>query len=200
MKDPRSPPRRGRPTTFNKVDVTQIAMRAYWEIGPTDVSLNAICKKAGVSKPSVYREFGNEDGLSCAALENYAQHVLGKVLAILVGKDSFAHKIRQVAFMAAQDATHDHGCLFVKMRAAKAQMGKNTQALIVAMDGMAIDAYAKLMKEAQDTGEWTSDIPIHTAAEFLHAQIGLALDRRARGEDPGAVLSLALSVLGRDLE
>ncbi len=151
MSDPRPKARRGRPMTFNKADVTKTAMQAYWEHGPTDVSLNAICKAAGVSKPSVYREFGNEDGLTYAALENYAQTVLGELLGILEGEGRFEDKVRRVAFMAAQDATHDHGCLFVKMRAAKPRLGENTQALVTAMEGMAIAAYIKLFTEARES-------------------------------------------------
>lgn len=171
-------------------------MRAYWEDGPTEVSLNAICKRAGVSKPSVYREFGNEDGLTHAALENYARCVLGQVLEILAGDGSFADKISKVAYLAAEDAAHANGCLFVKMRAAKASMGENTQSLITAMESMAIDAYAKLLTEAMEAGEWSGRISVQLGARYLHAQIGLALDQRARGEDPAAVLALALSVLG----
>lgn len=173
-------------------------MRTYWERGPTEVSLNSICKAAGVSKPSVYREFGSEDGLTCAVFEAYAEQVLGKVLEVIAGSDSFSEKLKQVAFMAAQDPTHEHGCLFVKMRAAKAQLGTNTQDLVSATERMALDGYVRLLTEAKEAGEWSSDIPTEVAAEFLHAQIGLALERRARGEDPRAVLSLALSVLAPD--
>ena len=170
-------------------------MHAYWDEGPTNVSLNAICQRAGVSKPSVYREFGNDDGLTCAALENYAQCVLAQVLGIIGGAGSFTNKVTEIARLAAEDVAHERGCLFVKMRAVKPQLGDQTQALIAEMESMAINAYTDLLAQGHASGEWTGTTPIALGAQYLHAQIGLALDHRARGEDPKAVLALALSVL-----
>jgi AcrR family transcriptional regulator len=50
---------------------------------PADVSVNAICQMAGISKPSLYREFGSEDGLTRAVLDRYAEQVLSEMFAIL---------------------------------------------------------------------------------------------------------------------
>ena len=61
-------------------DLLQVAVAAYWHEGP-EVSVNAICQRAGVSKPSLYREFGGEDGLTLAALESYASMVQSQLLA-----------------------------------------------------------------------------------------------------------------------
>ena len=195
MSEDPSKPVRGRPKTLKKANVTDVAMRAYWENGPAEVSLNAICQQAGVSKPSVYREFGNDDGLAHAALSNYAEIVLGKVVAITQSGDDLATKINQIAHLSAQDELHASGCLFVKMRAVKAQMGPKTQALITQIDRMALEAFTKVLADARATGEWSGDIPVDLGGRYLHGQIGLALDQRARGEDPTATLALALSVL-----
>lgn len=179
---------------MNKEDVLDMAMNAYWDDGPTAVSLNSICQRAGVSKPSVYNAFGNEDGLTCAVLEHYGQVILVKMLEILHSQDSFANKIQRVAHLAAEDAQHEKGCLFVKMRSEKGQMGEKTQALIGHLDSMSRDAFAMVLAEGEESGEWAGNIPVELAAHYLHAQIGLALDQRARGEDPTKVLAIALSV------
>lgn len=194
MSDTPKKPGRGRPKTLKTDDVIDVAMNAYWEEGPTEVSLNAICQRAGVSKPSVYRAFGNDDGLMAASLANYADLVLGKVVSITSSQDSFASKIRQIAYLSAQDELHAHGCLFVKMRAAKAQLGPKTQDLIAQIDAMALEAFSNVLAQARASGEWQGDIPVELGAQYLHAQIGMALDQRARGEDPTTILALALSV------
>ena len=49
--DQKSP--RGRPRTMDADQVLETAMNAYWREDPVDVSLNAICQRAGVAKPSV---------------------------------------------------------------------------------------------------------------------------------------------------
>lgn len=194
MSDTSNKPRRGRPKTLKTDEVIDVAMHAYWQEGPTEVSLNTICQRAGVSKPSVYRAFGNDDGLTAAALANYADIVLGKVVSITSSYDSFASKIRQVAYLSAQDESHTYGCLFVKMRAAKAQMGPKTQDLIARIEAMALEAFSSVLAQARESGEWQGDIPVELGAQYLHAQIGMALDQRARGEDPKTILALALSV------
>ena len=196
MIEPSKKPGRGRPKTLKKAAVTEVAMHAYWEHGPADVSLNAICQQAGVSKPSVYREFGNDDGLTHAALSSYADQVLSRTLAIIQSEDSFACKINQLVYLSSKDVLHEKGCLFVKMRAAKAQMGPETQELIGAIEHMAFEAFSKVLTEARTAGKWSGDISVELGARYLQAQIGLALDQRARGEDPKEILGLALSVFG----
>lgn len=188
-------PTRGRPKTLKKDAVTDVAMKAYWEDGPTQVSLNDICGRAGVSKPSLYREFGNDDGLAHAALQKYAETVMSKMLSIVAGDAAFAEKIRQIAYLSAADSLHEQGCLFVKMRAVKAQMGPKTQAMIEQIEEMASTAFSESLDKARASGEWSSPIPVELATTYLFAQIRLALDERARGNDPREVLDLALSVL-----
>lgn len=179
---------------MDKDEVLRVAMHAYWVDGPATVSLNSVCQRAGVSKPSVYREFTNEDGLTCAALETYADQVLGRVLAVLQGGDTVAQKVEQIAALAARDAQHTNGCLFVKMRAARPEMGEKTQALIDQVDQMALQGFAQLLQDARASGAWAGDVPVALGAQYLHAQIGLALDQRARGQDPTDMLAMALSV------
>lgn len=194
MPETPSKPGRGRPKTLKTADIIDTAMHAYWEEGPTKVSMNAICQRAGVSKPSVYREFGNDDGLTHAALAHYGDTVLGKILAITASNDSFASKINQIAYLSAEDALHEKGCLFVKMRASKSQLGPRTQELIAQIESMALEAFSKVLAEGRASGEWSGDISVELAAQYLHAQIGLALDQRARGDDPRSTLALALSI------
>lgn len=195
MDVPGKKPSRGRPKTLDRAHVVDLAMRAYWHEGPNEVSLNAICQRAGVSKPSVYREFGAEDGLTRATLEAYAPLVLGRMMEIISGEATFLAKIDALAHLVTKDGLHENGCLFVKMRMFKSQMGPTTQAMISELEEMALTAFTTLLTQGRASGEWTSAVPIALAARYLHAQIGLALDQRARGEDPSDTLALALSVL-----
>jgi TetR/AcrR family transcriptional regulator, copper-responsive repressor len=43
-------PARGRPKTMNAEQVLDVAMTAYWQSDPADVSVNAICQMAGMKK------------------------------------------------------------------------------------------------------------------------------------------------------
>lgn len=78
--------RTGRPITRNRTQVLETALNAYWQNERAGVSVNAVCVLAGISKPSLYREFGSEDGLTAAVLERYRQTVLVRLEALLLGR------------------------------------------------------------------------------------------------------------------
>jgi AcrR family transcriptional regulator len=107
----------------------QVAVKAYWHEGP-EVSINAICERAGVSKPSLYREFGGEDGLTLAALESYSDVVQRQLRGLLSSELSFAGKLEALITVMSEDPSCEHGCLFVKMRAARLELGPKTQAKV----------------------------------------------------------------------
>ena len=192
---------RGRPRTMSAEAVLDVATNAYWQEGP-EVSVNAICQRAGVSKPSLYREFGSEDGLSAAALEHYASMVRGQLRDLLSSELGFTAKLEALIGFVSEDPRNEHGCLFVKMRAARLDLGPKTQAKIAEVEVAMLEIYAKFFQENHANGQWTSVMAPNFAARYLHAQIGLAASQRALGTDPATVkllLQYALSVLeGRD--
>src|SRR2546423_9774671 len=57
-------------------ELVDAALRSIRELGP-DVSMEQIAAEAGVTKPILYRHFGDKDGL-CEAV---AQNVLGEMMA-----------------------------------------------------------------------------------------------------------------------
>jgi AcrR family transcriptional regulator len=69
-----------------KPQVLETALNAYWRNDRAAVSVNAVCVLACISKPSLYREFGSEDGLTAAVLERYRQTVLVRLEALLLGR------------------------------------------------------------------------------------------------------------------
>jgi AcrR family transcriptional regulator len=182
---------------MNPGAVLQVAMTAYWHEGP-EVSVNALCQRAGVSKPSLYREFGSEDGLTTAVLEHYAGIVLSQLRDLLSSEQSFADKLEALITFASEDPRNEHGCLFVKMRAARLHLGTKTQAKVAEIEAATVELYARLFRESREKGEWPGSIPPDFAAQYLHAQIGLAVSQRALGTEPVIVrplLEYALSVL-----
>jgi len=182
---------------MNPEDVLQVAIRAYWHQGP-EVSVNAVCQRAGVSKPSLYREFGSEDGLTAAALEQYADMILSQLRGLLSSELNFADNLKAIITFASEDPRNEHGCLFVKMRAARRDLGPKTQAKVAEIEAAAVELYARFFRERRERGEWPGNISPDFAARYLHAQIGLAVSQRALGAESAMVrplLECALSVL-----
>lgn len=172
-------------------------MTAYWHGDPADVSLNAICQMAGVSKPSLYREFGGEDGLARAALDTYAERVLSDIFVILGAGQGLRPTLAALIDFAASDPRMETGCLFYKMRAGKHRLGPQTRARVEEIDAAAQTAYAAFLRSCRDAGEWPGGQSVDVMAKYLGEQIALAITQRASGEDPARIrdmLEVALSV------
>src|SRR6056297_1647577 len=110
---------RGRPKTLNRDHVVDVAMHAYWKEGLDVMSLNEICRRCEISKPGLYREFGNEDGLMQAVILAYQERVLARVLEILSTEASFRATLDNLlSFVTTVNDNQKapRGCLLVKMR------------------------------------------------------------------------------------
>jgi len=180
--------------------VLDVAMTAYWQSDPADVSVNAICQMAGISKPSLYREFGSEDGLTRAVLDGYAERVLSAVFAIVRGGRGLRDTLCALIDFASDDPRMETGCLFYKMRAGKHRLGPKTRARVEEIDAAAQAAYAAFLQAARDAGDWPAEPPVEAGAKYLGEQIALAITQRASGEDPARIremLTMALSVFFR---
>jgi AcrR family transcriptional regulator len=169
---------------MNTEKVLDIAMTAYWQSDPADVSVNAICQMAGISKPSLYREFGSEDGLSRAVLDRYAEQVLSEMFAILQNGAGLRETLDALIDFASDDPRMETGCLFYKMRAGKHRLGPETRARVEEIDAAAQAAYAAFLQAARHAGEWPDGLSVEAGAKYLGEQIALAITQRASGEDP----------------
>lgn len=180
--------------------VLDVAMTAYWRADPADVSVNAVCQMASISKPSLYREFGSEDGLTRAVLDTYAERVLSAVFAILHSGRGLHGTLDALIDFASADPRMETGCLFYKMRAGKHRLGPKTRRRVEEIDAAAQAAYATFLQAARDAGDWPDGLSIEAGAQYLGEQIALAITQRASGENQARIremLTLALSVFTR---
>lgn len=200
MADSDPPPHRGRPRMMNNDDVLDVAMTAYWQSDPADVSLNAITQMAGISKPSLYREFGSEDGLKLAALDRYAEQVLSEIAGLLHTGQGLRATLDTLIDFASDDPRMETGCLFYKMRAGKHRLGPLTRARVEAIGAGVQAGFTAFLQSARDAGEDLGGLSASAAADYLGEQLALAITQRAAGEDKArirAMLTLALSVMTR---
>lgn len=191
---------RGRPRKKTAEQIRDVAMRAYWRGDPADVSINAICQLAEISKPSLYREFGGEDGLTLAVLDAYAEQVLSDVFTILGGGYDLAGTLGAFIDFAAADPRMETGCLFHKMQLGKHRLGPKTRARIDEIESAAHDAFRSFLEARREAADLSPSVTAEDGARYLAAQIALAFSQRAAGESAEAVrgsLSLALSVFRR---
>ncbi|WP_317177551.1 TetR/AcrR family transcriptional regulator [Pectobacterium sp. HCp5_1] len=195
-------PSRGRPKTLDRDHVLDVAMRSYWKEDISNLSLNEICRRSGVSKPSLYREFSNEDGLMKAVLIKYQEQVLNPVQQMLNNETPFREALDNLVSFATSASCHHEspmGCLFIKMRESRMHLGEVTRAQVDFLEEQGLAAFRKWVEHAKAKGEFSADISPEFAAIYIDAQLSHASSQLTRGEDPQTVkkiLLLAFSTLG----
>lgn len=73
----------GRPKSYSREAVIEKAMRLFWQNGYKATSVSDIVHETGLNTASMYKEFGDKDGLFSEALDHYRHHVIGPRYQIL---------------------------------------------------------------------------------------------------------------------
>ena len=110
----------GRPRTYTRDAVVEKAMGVFWRNGYKATSVSDIVRETGLNTASMYKEFGDKDGLFLEALEYYRGHVIGPRYQILVDNPKMAGVeafLRNVMTGAAK--TEYKGCLMMNHLAQK---------------------------------------------------------------------------------
>ena len=179
----------GRPKTFDRAHTLDVAIDSYWRDGVDAVSVNEICRRAEVSKPGLYREFGSEDQLMDAALTHYSETVLAPVLATLSDDRPFQETLDSLIEFATREETPDvpSGCLFAKMRNYRWRLGPVTGEHVDKLRTDAVAAYAAWLQRCADHGEIELPAPLEITATYVDAQLTMMLTRISAGEDPATL-------------
>ncbi|MEM7151661.1 MAG: TetR family transcriptional regulator [Myxococcota bacterium] len=189
---------RGRPRSVDRQSAVDLAMDTYWRLGLSALSLNEMCKRVGLSKPALYREFGGEDGLQAAALATYRHHVVRPMLDQLDGDAPLATMLEAAVVGLTSDRGTPPGCLFTKLRIAKSRLGP---AALEAIDGLErehLADYRALYQRGLDRGQANPELDAEFAAIYIDTQLASVLVQMGIGIDPMQVRRqglLAMQVL-----
>jgi len=165
-------PLRGRPKKLDRNIILQSALMEYWSKGPSNVSINDICKLTGASKPGVYREFTSDDGLKKSALKAYETLAVQPLIDILHLDQPVSKTIDAVIEFITQDRKSiniPNGCLLVMMTTQSDQLGKTTLEELNRIRADLFTAYFEWVERAKLEGGFV-DIETDVAALFLENQ------------------------------
>ena len=173
-------------------------MESYWRQGVGALSLNERCKRAQLSKPALYREFGGEDGLMEAALVAYRETVLAPLFEALLTDAPFDPWIDALLTELTAERPGPAGCLFTEMRTQRAQLGPATEARLSQLERERRQALEAWYRRRLERGEVSDTVSPELAARYIDAQLSLLLLQMGAGEEPDLVRAqaqLALSAL-----
>ncbi|MEM9291804.1 MAG: TetR/AcrR family transcriptional regulator [Acidobacteriota bacterium] len=175
-------------------------MTSYWCDGVRNVSMNEICRRAGASKPGVYREFGSEDGLMDAAVEHYRTTMIGPLLELLASDQPFAEVLERLLLFITEPSSKPAGCLLAELRSAPGRLGPLTAARVDSVAEELRNAYETWFRRALARGEADTMISPDLATHFIDTQLTTVLLQMALGGEPHLVRAqaeLAFSALTR---
>ncbi len=193
--------RKGRPSTFDRKSTVSLAMNCYWEEGLLTLSFNELCRRIGSSKPTIYREFGGEDGLLKEVLNHYKEEILNPIFNLLEGTKTAQQRVHDLIDRVTQPQLQNLGCLFVKMQLSSNNLDEETVSLIQEINQQLNGVYLKLIKEGQSQGFIHSEMREEFAATYIDTQLTTMLLQMSLGMDPFLVRKqgkLAVSVLFTD--
>ena len=174
----------GRPKTLNKDHALATALEGYWREGIYGMSVNEVCRRAGISKPGLYREFGGEDGLLTAVLERYEATVIDRIHRHLELEHSFTESMALFIGAFFANADRPQGCLLAELRLAYASLGEATQATVTKVVKGYQAMFRDWLERRQASGDVSIDLDLDRATRYLDSQLMLAAAQAQRGDDP----------------
>lgn len=187
-----------RPVQFSRADVVDAAMRVFWRRGYEATSVVDLTTATGLSRSSLYLEFGSKAGLFQAALDAYDERQISSMLADMESGAGGLAAVRGFFEMIAAGARSDReslarGCLMTnsitELGTAQLDMGERATRYATRLR----EAFLRCLRQAADDGE-ISDAALDERAELL-ATLVLGTWVRAKGEaDPAVHGRLAMSV------
>lgn len=192
---------RGRPQTLDRNHVLKVAMENYWTRGSSAVSINEICKLAEVSKPGLYREFGNEDAFKKVVLTHYEEVNLLYVYEMLENEKSLKEVISLIIDYFSTDRKKlelPYGCMHNDMCMLRDNLGPLAKEKTDNISNKIFNLFEELFKKAKAKGELNFNISATEATIYVRAQINSVMHLQKDGADREACqrfLRLAFSVL-----
>ncbi|MEO1076346.1 MAG: TetR/AcrR family transcriptional regulator [Bacteroidota bacterium] len=176
------PKRRGRPKTLDRARILAVATESYWDEGPASMGVNEVCRRAGISKPGLYREFGGEDGLTAAVLDHYWATVIRPSFQPLAAEHPFAEMLDGVLTWLTSERGVPAGCLFAKMRSAPVDLGPETAARIAVLRDEMRAVYQAWFERGLVQGEVNAAVEPGLAGYLLDTQFKTVQMLVAEGE------------------
>ena len=163
----------GRPKSLNIIEITKDAMFLFWDKGIQGVSFNEVARATGVSKPSLYRYFGDEDGLRAATVELYSELLMSDIRKALASENSFRGSLNAYfEAMMERNLTKEipSGCLILDVNIQIENHGHKTVKAVKDMSQLYTKILIDLCCKASSTNELNSNINPKEASLFIMSQ------------------------------
>lgn len=159
-----------RPRTFEREDVLDSAMDAFWNQGYEATSVQDLVDATGLNRASLYNTFGNKHELFIEVLERYEARWMGKTLALLKQHESARAAIRVLFEHVADQAAacpKRGSCLMTNAATELGAHDTDTADRVRSNFARMQDAFAATVRQGQEQGEIDTNADPDGLARFL---------------------------------
>jgi AcrR family transcriptional regulator len=197
MKQAGTQPRKtGRPLSFDRDDVLEKAMLAFWESGYETTSIADLTAAMGVTAPSLYAAFGNKQQLFLEAVRRYAGDHAALEQAMSqapTARQAVTDMLRGAAVLYTGDAT-PRGCLLASAAATGSPDAADVRAAVTAERREVRDMLMRRIEADIAQGQLSPDTPAAVLADLaLAVTQGMSVLARD-GADRSRLLAIADAV------
>ena len=170
----------GRPVSFDRDSTIEAATNLYWQSGVANTSFNEVARVLGVSKPTLYRYFGDEDGLLSAAVAHYVnQRTLHAELLHATGDlhtDLNAWFDKQIddIYQRHEDGTMPTGCLLMECVQLGKALGDKTTTTVHKAVHEILEMFEVRLSAAKEAGQLREGIDLNAAVRRVAGQTIIA--------------------------
>ena len=171
---------------FDVDEVLDKAMRAFWSRGYEATSMQALVKRMGINRGSLYATYRDKRELFLAALRRYAATVHHRRLAEFEARYGPLEAIRHaflVFISQASDNEGNRGCFLTNTALELAARDPDAGRIVAQAQKKTEAWFARMIRKGKAEGEVASHVkPGEAASALLALLIGLSVLARSRPE------------------
>lgn len=190
----------GRTKTYDRDEVTDRAMRLFWERGYHASSTRDLAEAMGINAYSLYAEFGSKEQLYVDAMKRYYELVVTRHFGGMEAADASLEEVEAVVdyFGGGPEVTASTlGCLACN---AAVEMAPTTEMSRLSTDRYlerVSKAFRNALRNARDEGRLVDGAPIDELAAFLTVTVTGMLVLIRSGSDPAYLRASRTQALER---
>lgn len=174
----------GRRKTYDRDEITERAMRLFWERGFHGTSTRDLTEAMGVNPYSLYAEFGSKEDLFTAGIERYERDVVQRHFGPLETDVASLDDVRRVLDFfgdAGKRAASARGCLLCNAGVEQAPTLEASRASTARFVRRLTGAFENALRNAATAGRLVDGAPIAAlAAGFVTHLMGVFVLMRAQ--------------------
>ncbi|CAN5120543.1 TetR/AcrR family transcriptional regulator [soil metagenome] len=193
-----SAPARGRPRSFDRDAVLDLAMRVFWAKGFAGASMSDLTAAMGIASPSLYAAFGSKEGLYRAAIDHYVATYGGAfrdVMRLPTARESVEGLLRNAA-CAFSAVDGPSGCMVVQTAVEACEVSPELADSLCELRASNAETLVSRLRRAVEEGDVAAGTDVRAVANFystVHKGLSLSAKGGALRDELDSVVTSAMA-------